>query len=63
VGVGGISSGADAVAMLMAGAQAVEIGTATFKDPRAPWRIARELDRWLLAHGETVLGISGRAHG
>jgi dihydroorotate dehydrogenase (NAD+) catalytic subunit len=49
--------------MLMAGAQAVEIGTATFKDPRAPWRIARELDRWLLAHGETVSSISGRAHG
>ena len=38
VGVGGISSGEDAVAFVMAGADAVEVGTATFADPRAPWR-------------------------
>jgi dihydroorotate dehydrogenase (NAD+) catalytic subunit len=63
VGVGGIQSGADVVAMLMAGANAVEIGTATFRDPRAPWRIRRETQQWLVAHGETVSSVSGRAHG
>ena len=62
VGVGGIWSGKDAVAMLMAGADAVEVGSATFADPRAPWRIARELERWLERHGESVRSITGVAH-
>ena len=48
VGVGGVRSGRDAVAMVMAGAHAVEVGTATFADPRAPWRVAREARR--MAH-------------
>ncbi len=45
VGVGGVASGNDAVAMLMAGANAVEVGTATFADPRAPWTGADESSR------------------
>ena len=36
VGVGGMSSGTDVVEFLLAGASAVEVGTATFADPRAP---------------------------
>ena len=64
VGVGGVSSGEDAVAMRMAGANAVEVGTATFADPRAPWRIARELDAWMLAHDVTGIDeLIGVAHG
>jgi dihydroorotate dehydrogenase (NAD+) catalytic subunit len=63
VGVGGITSGEDAVAMLMAGANAVEVGTATFADPRSPWRVQHELERWLRRHHETVTSIVGRAHG
>ena len=47
VGVGGISSGRDAVEFLMAGAQAVQVGTATFVDPRAPLLIARDLGKVL----------------
>ncbi|HWF46679.1 MAG TPA: dihydroorotate dehydrogenase [Bryobacteraceae bacterium] len=47
IGLGGIASGEDAAEFLIAGAQAVEVGTATFWDPRAPVRIARELDRFL----------------
>jgi dihydroorotate dehydrogenase (NAD+) catalytic subunit len=47
VGLGGIGSGEDAAEFLVAGAQAVEVGTATFWDPRAPVRISRELDRLL----------------
>lgn len=42
LGVGGISSGADAVEMMMAGANAVQVGTASFAEPSATWRIARE---------------------
>ncbi len=43
VGVGGVSSGADAVELLLAGASAVQVGTATFADPRACWRVQAEL--------------------
>ncbi|HTT59136.1 MAG TPA: dihydroorotate dehydrogenase [Acidimicrobiales bacterium] len=64
VGVGGVASGRDAVAMVMAGANAVEVGTATFADPRAPWRVQRELDDWLATHGVTSLEqVRGVAHG
>lgn len=42
IGVGGIASGADAVEMMMAGADAVQIGTASFAEPSATWRVARE---------------------
>ncbi len=47
VGMGGIATGEDAAEFIVAGASAVEVGTATFWDPRAPARIARELDRFL----------------
>ena len=43
VGIGGIANARDAAEFLLAGAAAVEIGTATFIDPRAPIRIARGL--------------------
>jgi dihydroorotate dehydrogenase (NAD+) catalytic subunit len=64
IGVGGIASGADAVELLLAGADAVQIGTATFRDPRAPWRVLRELEQWCDAHGiEEVATLIGAAHG
>jgi dihydroorotate dehydrogenase (NAD+) catalytic subunit len=47
VGIGGIASGEDAAEFLIAGASAVEVGTANFVDPRAPERVARQLDRVL----------------
>jgi dihydroorotate dehydrogenase (NAD+) catalytic subunit len=47
VGLGGIATGTDAAEFLIAGATAVEVGTATFWDPGAPLRVARELDRFL----------------
>ena len=47
VGLGGIATGEDAAEFLIAGASAVEVGTANFWDPRAPARIARELDTFL----------------
>jgi dihydroorotate dehydrogenase (NAD+) catalytic subunit len=51
IGLGGIASGEDAAEFLIAGAQAVEVGTATFWDPAAPLRIAEELARFLHLSG------------
>ncbi len=47
IGLGGIRSGEDAAEFLIAGASAVQVGTANFWDPAAPVRIARELDDYL----------------
>jgi dihydroorotate dehydrogenase (NAD+) catalytic subunit len=47
IGLGGIASGEDAAEFLIAGASAVEVGTATFWDPRSPLRIAGELAKFL----------------
>ena len=46
VGVGGVFSGHDAVELLLAGADAVQVGTATFRDPRAPWKVLHQVARW-----------------
>ena len=51
IGLGGISSGEDAAEFLIAGASAVEVGTATFWDPQSPARIARELGEFLEREG------------
>jgi dihydroorotate dehydrogenase (NAD+) catalytic subunit len=60
VGLGGIASGIDAAEFLIAGASAVEVGTANFWDPSAPLRIARELDQFLeqegIAHARDLIG-------
>jgi len=47
IGLGGIATGADAAEFLIAGASAVQVGTANFWDPSAPERIAEELDKFL----------------
>jgi dihydroorotate dehydrogenase (NAD+) catalytic subunit len=51
VGIGGIRTGEDALEFLCCGARAVQVGTATFYDPRAPVRVAEEIARWCRAHG------------
>jgi dihydroorotate dehydrogenase (NAD+) catalytic subunit len=51
IGTGGVTTGVDAAEMLLVGATAVGVGTATFHDPRAPIHIARELARWCERHG------------
>ncbi len=53
IGTGGVMSGTDAVEMLLAGAGAVGVGTATFSDPRAAIRVTRGLSRWCARHGVT----------
>jgi dihydroorotate dehydrogenase (NAD+) catalytic subunit len=50
IGTGGVTTGVDAVEMLLAGASAVGVGTATFHDPRAPLRVLDELLDWCTAH-------------
>jgi dihydroorotate dehydrogenase (NAD+) catalytic subunit len=50
VGVGGVSDGLGAVRMLLAGADAVEVGTATLADPRAVARVQAELELWCARH-------------
>ncbi len=54
VGVGGVRSGRDAVELLVAGADAVQVGTATFRDPRAPWKVLRQVARWCREQHTTV---------
>lgn len=51
IGLGGIATGEDAAEFLIAGASAVEVGTATFWDPEAPMRIARELGQFCEEEG------------
>jgi dihydroorotate dehydrogenase (NAD+) catalytic subunit len=63
VGVGGVASGVDAAELLAAGADAVQVGTATFRDPRAPARILAELERWCRQNAVICLtDLIGRAH-
>jgi dihydroorotate dehydrogenase (NAD+) catalytic subunit len=59
IGVGGIASGWDAAEMFLAGASAVQVGTATFADPGAALRIQRELLTWATDRGVTRLSELG----
>jgi dihydroorotate dehydrogenase (NAD+) catalytic subunit len=51
VGLGGISSAKDALEFLMAGATAIEIGTANFLDPAVTIKVRDGINEWLDAHG------------
>lgn len=51
VGLGGISSTEDAIEFLMAGATAIEIGTANFLDPAISEKVAIGINEWLDNHG------------
>jgi dihydroorotate dehydrogenase (NAD+) catalytic subunit len=63
VGVGGVARGVDAVELMLAGASAVEVGTATFADPRSVEHVRLELERWCRSHGVTaVRDLIGDAH-
>jgi dihydroorotate dehydrogenase (NAD+) catalytic subunit len=50
IGIGGISTASDVVEFLLAGAAAVEVGTANFWDPCATEKIVDELETWCLQH-------------
>jgi dihydroorotate dehydrogenase (NAD+) catalytic subunit len=50
IGIGGIMTGRDALEFMLAGATAVQVGTASFLDPSAAQRIAREMEEYLVEH-------------
>lgn len=64
IGVGGVASGLDAAEFMCAGASAVQVGTATFAEPRAAARISGELVKWAESHGfsdwQQIVGVSHR---
>jgi dihydroorotate dehydrogenase (NAD+) catalytic subunit len=63
VGSGGVGSGEDAVELMLAGASAVQVGTATLADPRAPVRVLAGLERWCAKRGvRSVTELVGGAH-
>ena len=51
IGIGGIQTGEDAVEFLLAGATAVQVGTATFVDPRAPLKVRDGIAAYCARHG------------
>ena len=61
VGLGGISSASDAIEFLMAGATAIEIGTANFLDPAITVKVKDGINEWLDAHGcssvQEIIGV------
>ena len=64
IGLGGITTGLDALEFIMAGAAAVQVGTASFMDPRACGRITAEIGAWMDRHGvKTLDEIRGCARG
>jgi dihydroorotate dehydrogenase (NAD+) catalytic subunit len=63
IGVGGVSSGWDAIELMLAGASAVQVGTATFADPRAAARITAEMVSWVAARGfDSFAQVTDRVH-
>jgi dihydroorotate dehydrogenase (NAD+) catalytic subunit len=51
IGIGGIMNAVDALEFMLAGATAVQIGTASFINPGAAQRIAEDMEAWLVANG------------
>lgn len=56
VGLGGISSATDAIEFFMAGASAIEIGTANFLDPAVTVKVKNGINEWLDSHNCTSIG-------
>jgi dihydroorotate dehydrogenase (NAD+) catalytic subunit len=60
LGMGGIVTPEDAVEFLLAGATAIQVGTASYADPRATERLARGLESWCRSHGvEKASALTG----
>jgi dihydroorotate dehydrogenase (NAD+) catalytic subunit len=64
IGVGGVARGVDAIELIMAGACAVQVGTASFADPRSVARVQDEIEQWCSDHGvRSVHELIGVVHG
>ena len=60
IGMGGVASGADAIELMLAGASAVAVGTATFHEPFAMGRILDEMEDYMKRHGiQEVSALTG----
>jgi len=60
IGMGGIITAEDAVEFLLAGATAIQVGTASYADPRATERLAKGLEAWCRSHNvEKVSTLTG----
>jgi dihydroorotate dehydrogenase (NAD+) catalytic subunit len=63
VGVGGVTDGWSAIELVLAGASAVQVGTANFVSPRAPVQVLREVTEWCTHHGvNSVAELIGAGH-
>ena len=62
MGIGGISQLSDVLEFLAAGAAAVQVGTANFKEPGVSARLVEELAAYCEERGVTVASLVGRAH-
>ena len=63
IGVGGVARGVDAIELIMAGACAVQVGTASFADPRSVARVQDEIEQWCSDHGvRSVKELIGVVH-
>ena len=62
VGVGGVTDAETAAELMVAGASAVQVGTTTFADPKAPGRIADDLVDWCRRHGTSPPTMIGSIH-
>jgi dihydroorotate dehydrogenase (NAD+) catalytic subunit len=51
IGIGGIMNATDALEFILAGATAVQVGTASFINPGAAQQIAADMEAWLVANG------------
>ena len=61
--MGGVASGRDAFELILAGASAVSVGTATFGNPTAVMKIKAELQNELISHGfDSLREAVGYAH-
>lgn len=64
VGVGGVARGVDAIELMMAGASAIQVGTASFADPRSVARVLDEIEAWCAERGVgSVRELIGVVHG
>ncbi len=64
IGVGGVARGVDAIELMMAGASAVQVGTASFADPRSVARVLDEIEAWCAERGVgSVRELIGVVHG
>lgn len=63
VGVGGVTDGWSAIELVLAGASAVQVGTANFVSPRAPVQVLREVTEWCTHHRvNSVAELIGAGH-